>query len=475
MSENDPNNRDESAAPPAGEASGATVAPSTAEAPVAVTIPSLLKGLVKHKGSDLHLKAGRPPLYRINGRLVPTKLPSLSQQEVTDLIYRTMTDRQKAEFEENLEIDYGFAMPGVARFRSNVFMQKGSVALVVRRVPMEIPAIDTLGLPPVLKDLAMKQRGLVLITGSTGSGKSTTLASFVDFINRNRRAHIITIEDPIEFVHDDKLSTVSQREVGSDTLSMQNALIAALRQDPDVIVVGEMRDYQTMQVAITAAETGHLVVSTMHTNSAAKSIDRMLDSFPAEAKNQVRMQLASSIQGVVTQQLLRRADGKGMVPAAEVMVRSPTIEKLILDNKVSEIQPNMESSNLYYKMQSMNQALEHLVRGGTVTQEEAVNHSDRKEDLLLKLSGMVGGGSGSDAAAIINNTMASDAAGPHIGVEDESIRGPGNEEPKVSAEAPTMGGLQLESAEEIQYLKPKAGVGNKPAKPVYPGQAKKTG
>ncbi|NUM87997.1 MAG: PilT/PilU family type 4a pilus ATPase [Bdellovibrionales bacterium] len=446
---------DDEAKPQEGQEASVAVA----EAPSSVTIPSLLRGLVKHKGSDLHLKAGRPPLYRINGRLVPTKLPPLSQQEVTDLVYSTMTDRQKAEFEEKLEIDYGFAMPGVARFRSNVFMQKGSVALAVRRVPMDIPAIDTLGLPPVLKDLALKQRGLVLITGSTGSGKSTTLSSFVDYINRNRRAHIITIEDPIEYVHEDKMSTVSQREVGSDTHSMQNALIAALRQDPDVIIVGEMRDYQTMQVAITAAETGHLVVSTMHTNSASKSIDRILDSFPAESKNQVRMQLASSIQGVITQQLIRRADGKGMVPAVEVLVRSPTVEKLILDNKVSELQGSMESSNLYYKMQSMNQALEQLVRSGAVTQEEAVHHSDRKEDLLLKLSGMVGGGSGSDAAALMN---IEDTAASVIGVEEDRAPSPA---------------LQLESTEEIQYLKPKAGVSQKPpSRPVYPGQVpKKTG
>ena len=367
-----------------------------------VTIQSLLKGLVKHKGSDLHIKSGRPPLYRINGRLIATKLASLTPEEVTRLAYSTMTDKQKREFEENLQIDYGFMMPGLARFRANVFMQKGSVAIVVRKVPLDIPALDGLGLPVALQELAMKQRGLFLVTGATGSGKSTTLAAVVDFINRNRRAHVITIEDPIEYLHEDRQSTISQREIGSDAVSMGEALRAALRQDPDVIMIGEMRDYATMQIAITAAETGHLVVSTLHTNSAAKSIDRIMDSFPAEAKNQVRMQLASSLVGVVTQQLLRRADGKGMVAACEVMVKSPTIEKLILDNKLGEILPSIESSSLYYKMQSMNQALEQLIAAGTVTKEEALLHSDRKEDLLLKLSGMVGGRQGGvDATALM--------------------------------------------------------------------------
>jgi twitching motility protein PilT len=328
---------------------------------------------------------------------------------VQRIAYGTMTDKQKREFEECLQLDYGFMMPGLARFRANVFMQKGSIAIVVRKVPLDIPALEGLGLPAVLQELALKPRGLVLVTGATGSGKSTTLTAMIDFINRNRRAHIITIEDPIEFVHEDRQSTLSQREVGSDTMNMSDALRAALRQDPDVIMIGEMRDYATMQVAITAAETGHLVLSTLHTNSAAKSIDRIMDSFPAEAKNQVRMQLASSLCGVVTQQLIRRNDGKGMVAACEVMVKSPTIEKLILDNKVGEILTSIEASGLYYKMQSMNQAIEALIKAGTITKEEGVHHSDRKEDLLLKLSGMVGGGqAGVDAASIMSQAAPAD-------------------------------------------------------------------
>ncbi len=424
--------------------------PKTEASPETVTIQSLLKGLVKHKGSDLHVKSGRPPLYRINGKLVATKLPTLRPEDVTRLAYSTMTDKQKKEFEENLQIDYGFMMPGLARFRANVFMQKGSVAIVVRKVPLDVPALEGLGLPPVLQELALRPRGLILVTGATGSGKSTSLTAMIDFINRNRRAHIITIEDPIEFVHEDRQSTVSQREVGSDTMSMGDALRAALRQDPDVIMIGEMRDYGTMQVAITAAETGHLVLSTLHTNSAAKTIDRIMDSFPGEAKNQVRMQLASSLVGVVTQQLIHRADGKGMIAACEVMVKSPTIEKLILDNKVGELLTAVETSGLYYKMQSMNQALEQLVKSGVITQEEALHHSDRKEDLLLKLSGMMGGGlAGVSAESLMSQSEAAPEAGNEPAVENIIDDAP------VVANAPSV--PKVGGASGIELHDPKIG------------------
>lgn len=302
-----------------------------------------------------------------------------------------MTQKQIKEFEEGLQIDFGYLVPGLSRFRANVFMQKGTLAFVIRVVPLEVPLLGSLGLPPVVGELALKPRGLLLLTGATGSGKSTTLAGVVEHINRHARVHVVTIEDPIEYIFEDKIGTISQREVGVDAVSMPLALRAALRQDPDVIMIGEMRDFATIQTAITAAETGHLVVSTLHTNDAAQSIDRILDSFPADAQNQLRIQLASCILGVVTQRLVRRADGKGRIAACEILTRSPTVEKLIAENRINELDVVMESSNLYYKMQSMNQALEQLVRDGLITQEEAILNSDKKEDLVLKLSGMVGG------------------------------------------------------------------------------------
>ncbi len=356
-----------------------------------MSILALLKGLVTHKASDLHLRAGRPPMYRVNGDIIPTSMAPIKADDLKRLAYSTMTQQQIRDFEMNAQVDFGFVAPGIARFRANVFLQKSSVAMVVRSVPLQIPVLESLGLPSIVGELALGQRGLLLVTGATGSGKSTTLAAMIEHINRKSRSHIVTIEDPIEFVYEDKLCTITQRELGTDASTMQQALKAALRQDPDVIMVGEMRDYETMSIAISAAETGHLVVSTLHTSNAAQSIDRILDSFPSEAKNQVRLQLAGSLFGVITQRLVKRADGKGRVAACEILVRSPSIERLILDNKIAEIEALMESSNVYYKMQTMNQALEKMVREGTITMDEAIDNSDHKEDLRLKLSGMARG------------------------------------------------------------------------------------
>jgi twitching motility protein PilT len=409
--------------------------------PKAASIHSLLKGLVKHKASDLHVKVGRPPMYRINGKLLPAKLPALTHETVKQLAYGTMSQKQVKEFEENLQIDFGYLVPGLARFRANVFMQKGTLAFVIRVVPLEIPVLENLGLPPVVADIAGKNRGLVLVTGATGSGKSTTLAAMIEHINRQQRCHVVTIEDPIEYIFDDKMSTISQREIGTDAVSMPLALRGALRQDPDVIMIGEMRDFQTIQVAITAAETGHMVFSTLHTNTAAQSIDRIIDSFPADAKNQLRLQLANSLLAVVTQQLVRRADGKGRVVACEVLMRSPTVEKLILENRINDLDQVMESSNLYYKMQSMNQDLERLVRENVITREEALIHSDKKEDLELKLSGMVAGSqNGVDANELLK--QASEAT--RVGVRDGAIR---MDDFDLEKEDPAASGIQLEGHE----------------------------
>jgi twitching motility protein PilT len=406
------------------------------------SIHSLLKGLVKHKASDLHVKVGRPPLYRINGKLMPAKMPALQTEDVRKLAYSTMTSKQIKEFEENLQIDFGYLVPGLARFRANVFMQKGTLAFVIRVVPLEVPQLTSLNLPAVIQEMALKQRGLLLVTGATGSGKSTTLAAIVEHINRNVRAHVVTIEDPIEYIYEDKMGTVSQREVGVDALSLSAALRGALRQDPDVIMIGEMRDFATIQTAITAAETGHLVVSTLHTNTAAQSLDRIIDSFPADAKNQLRLQLASSILGVITQRLVRRADGKGRIVACEILAKSPTIEKLIIDNRLNDIEAAMESSNLYYKMQSMNQALERLVRDGSITQEEALLNSDKKEDLALKLSGMVAGSQGGVNA---NELLDQAAEFTHNTVRDGGERTKAEIQSQLEKSTPDAeSGIQLE-------------------------------
>ncbi len=412
-----------------------------------VSIQSLLKGLVKHKASDLHVKSGRPPLYRINGKLLPAKLPSLSPDEVRRLAYSTMTQKQIKEFEENLQIDFGYLMPGLARFRANVFMQKGTLAFVIRVVPLEVPFLETLHLPRVIQEMALKPRGLLLVTGATGSGKSTTLAAVVDYINRHLRKHIVTIEDPIEYIYDDKMGSVSQREVGVDAMSLAAALKGALRQDPDVIMIGEMRDFATIQTAITAAETGHLVVSTLHTNTAAQSIDRIVDSFPADAQNQLRLQLSNCLLGVVTQRLVKRADGKGRVVACEILSKSPTIEKLILNNRLNDIESAMESSNQYYQMQSMNQALAALVRDGVVTIEEALLHSDKKEDLNLKLSGMVAASQGGvHAGELLEHASETTQIGIKDGIEE--LRTGGTRaaiEQGLEEEAAGGSGIRMES------------------------------
>ncbi|HEY8278541.1 MAG TPA: PilT/PilU family type 4a pilus ATPase [Bdellovibrionota bacterium] len=415
------------------------------------SIHSLLKGLVKHKASDLHVKVGRPPLYRINGKLLPAKLPPLSGEDVKKLAYSTMTQKQVKEFEENLQIDFGYLVPGLARFRANVFMQKGTLAFVIRVVPLEVPVLSSLSLPSVVAELCLKPRGLLLVTGATGSGKSTTLAAMVEHINRNARSHIVTIEDPIEYIYEDKMSTVSQREVGVDAMSMQLALRAALRQDPDVIMVGEMRDFNTIQTAITAAETGHLVVSTLHTNTAAQALDRILDSFPADAKNQLRLQLANSLLGVITQRLVRRADGNGRVVACEILSKSPTVEKCILDNRINDLDAVLESSNLYYKMQSMNQALEKMIRDGVISQEEGLANSDKKEDLTLKLSGMVGGGGGVDAGELINQAKESTKFINRGAAPDSKLeQGSGNTQIIDVNGNPDSSGLKVENGPQTQ-------------------------
>jgi twitching motility protein PilT len=348
----------------------------------------LVKALVKYHASDLHLKVGRPPLFRINGKLISSKMADMKQSEAEAIILGVLSEKQMAELEIKRQIDFSFRVQDLGRFRCNVYYQRGTISAAIRMIPITVPNIDSLGVPSVLKDLCNRPRGLVLVTGPTGSGKSTTLASMIQYINEHRPVHVLAIEDPIEYVYRDQKASITQREVGSDTSSINDALIAGLRQDPDVIMIGELREVDTIKAALTAAETGHLVLSTLHTYDAKSTIDRILDVFQPDAQNQVRIQLGATLAGVVSQQLITRADGSGLVPACEVMIKSPAIENYILKNETTRIPAAIASSTDYYKMQSMNQALERLVKNGVIKLEDALKASNNPDDLRLKLAGL---------------------------------------------------------------------------------------
>lgn len=341
----------------------------------------LLVVLIEMGGSDLHLTAGTPPQVRVNGRLSPLdQFGMMMPAELRRMVYGILSADQRHRLEENRELDASHPVPGHGRFRMNVFFQRDSVGAVLRAIPNEIVSPQDLGMPPIVSSLATLHRGLVLVTGPTGSGKSTTLASIVNLINENRSVHIMTIEDPIEFLHRHKKSVVNQREVGTDTFSFNEALRHVLRQDPDVILVGEMRDLETIGAALTAAETGHLVFGTLHTQSAPQSIDRVIDVFPAHQQAQVRVQLGSSIQAVVSQQLLPTMDGKGRTVAVEVMIATAAIRNQIRDGKVHQI-PSVMQAGSKHGMQTMDQALADLVRSGRITRELAFERCADPEGL----------------------------------------------------------------------------------------------
>lgn len=353
-----------------------------------LTLDDLLRFMTKKGASDLHLKPMRPPMVRLQGRLMPIKSPPLKPAEVEAMVLPLLTPAQKQKFDERQSVDIGYGVPGVARFRCNIFVQRGSVAAVFRRIPFEIKNYEELNLPKVVSNFAQYPAGLVLITGPTGSGKSTTLAAIIQDIIRTRPCHVVTIEDPIEFLFQDHLATVSQREVGTDTPSFREALRNAMRQDPDVIMVGEMRDLETIATVITAAETGHLVFSTLHTNSASQTVDRIIDAFPPEQQDQVRSQLAQVLRAVMSMQLVPRTDGQGLVPAVEVLVNSPKIAKHIEAGEIKEIHEEIESSVAYYRMQSMNQSLLALLVNNVIDYRVAMEKSPDPEDLSLKLRKM---------------------------------------------------------------------------------------
>ncbi|MBT1072326.1 type IV pilus twitching motility protein PilT [Pelotalea chapellei] len=345
---------------------------------------------VKAKGSDIHIKTGLPPIVRIDGRLHPIpNAPRLSPDIVGNMAKSMMNDRQRRIFEENSEVDLAYAVPGLGRFRVSVYRQRGTVAMVFRSISFVIPSLEGLNLPPVIKKMCQEERGLILVTGTTGSGKSSTLAGMIDYINNSRTCNIITIEDPVEFLHRDNKSIISQREVGTDTPTFAGALKGALRQDPDVILVGEMRDYETIETALTAAETGHLVMSTLHTMDAAETINRIIGVFPPYHQRQVRIQLAGVIKGVISQRLVPRIDGKGRVPAVEIMLGTARVRECIDDkDKTKQINDAISQGFITYGMQTFDQSLMKLYSSKLITYEEALRQSSNPDDFALKVSGI---------------------------------------------------------------------------------------
>ncbi|MBK8166291.1 MAG: type IV pilus twitching motility protein PilT [bacterium] len=344
----------------------------------------LLEEMVAKGASDLHITAGLPPQYRIDGNMFATQFPTLTGEDTRRLAYSILNDEQKKRFENEHELDFSFGVQGISRFRANVFQQRGVTAMALRQIPYQIHTFEQLGLPPICRTLINKTQGLVLVTGPTGSGKSTTLATMVDTINTARRGHIITIEDPIEFVHQHKGCVVNQREVNSDTKSFPDALKYVLRQDPDVILIGEMRDRETIQAALTIAETGHLALATLHTNSTFETINRIVDVFPNGQQNQVRSQLSFCLSGVLTQQLIPRAKGAGRVLALEIMVCTPAIKALVRDDKVHQIYGLMQAGQKH-GMQTMNQSLHQAVVNKWITMDEALSRSSDVAELLQML------------------------------------------------------------------------------------------
>lgn len=334
-----------------------------------MNITELLAISVKNNASDLHLSSGLPPLIRVDGDIRRLNMPSLNHQQVLALIYESMNDRQRVEYDTHMEVDFSFEKEGLARFRVNAFVQNRGASAVFRTIPSNVLSLDEINAPQICKDIIRQPTGIILVTGATGSGKSTTLAAMIDYLNTHERMHILTVEDPIEFVHKNKQCLIHQREVQRDTNSFSKALRSALREDPDVILVGELRDLETIRLAITAAETGHLVFATMHTNSAPKTIDRIIDAFPAGEKSMVRSMLSESLRAVIAQRLIKRVNG-GRIAAHEIMVGVPAIRNLIREDKVSQMYSVIQTGQ-HHGMQTMEQCLQRLINHGEITQQDA--------------------------------------------------------------------------------------------------------
>ncbi|MEO0136202.1 MAG: PilT/PilU family type 4a pilus ATPase [candidate division WOR-3 bacterium] len=352
-------------------------------------LKALLEKMMKVNASDLHLKAGAPPVFRIDGRLVIEKSESLTPEVLKTMAYQIMTPSQQQTFERMKEMDFAIGVRGVGRFRVNIFLQRGSIAIAMRAIPMSVKRIDELNLPPILKELALKPRGLILVTGTTGSGKSTTLAAMIEHINENVSKHIITIEDPIEYLFRDNLSVINQREVLMDTISFSIALRHILRQDPDVILIGEIRDRETMDVALKAADTGHLVMSTLHTLNATETINRIISFYPPHQHQHIRVLLAATLVGVISLRLLPRADGKGRIPAVEILVATPTIKEYLLDPvKTLLIQSAIEEGYGQYGMQTFDQSIFRLYKDGLISYDDAIQAVSNPDEFKLRLVGI---------------------------------------------------------------------------------------
>lgn len=351
-----------------------------------VSLQDLLTLLIEQSASDLHITSGSPPQLRIDGNLRQVSLPPLSPTDTKRLAYSILTERQKKQFEEANELDLSFGVKNLSRFRANIFMQRGAVAAAIRVIPYKILDFATLGLPDVVEEIAKKPKGLVLVTGPTGSGKSTTLASMIDYVNRNRKGHIVTIEDPIEFIHTHKSCIVNQREVGSDTASFAKALRVILRQDPDVVLIGEIRDIETMETALAVSETGHLCFATLHTNNTIETINRIIDMFPVNQQSQVRTQLSFVLQGILAQILLPKKYGGGRTVCCEIMVPTPAIRNLIRENKLQQIYSTMQSGQREHHMQTMTQDLVRLVQKDIVSMEEAQQVVPSLEEFVSLMS-----------------------------------------------------------------------------------------
>lgn len=351
------------------------------------SLQDLLKIMLDKNGSDLHITAGSPPRIRIHGKLLPLEqLPLLTPVETKQMAYSVLTDAQKHKFEEENELDFSFGLKGLSRFRGNLFVQRGAVGAVFRTIPFKIRTFQELGLPPIVEELSKKPRGLILVTGPTGSGKSTTIAAMINKINEEREDHIITIEDPIEYIHMSKKALVNQREVGADTNSFKKALKHVLRQDPDVVLLGELRDMETIEIALTVAETGHMCFATLHTNSCVQTINRVVDVFPAHQQPQIRAQLSFVLEGVLSQLLIPTADGKGRVMALEVMVPNAAIRNLIREDKVHQIYSQMQVGQAKFGMQTMNQCLLTLFQRRLISLDEAVGRSSDPDELRQMMS-----------------------------------------------------------------------------------------
>ena len=369
---------------------------------MSVTMHQLLKTLVDQGGTDLHITTSSPPQIRIDGKMVPLQLPPMTAAETKNLVYSVLTDNQKHRLEESLEVDFSFGVKGLARFRANVFYQRGAIAGAFRTIPWEMRSFKDLGLPEVVAKLCDRPRGLILVTGPTGSGKSTTLAAMLDKINSERHEHMVTIEDPIEYLHSHKKCLVNQRELHSDTHSFPNALRAVLRQDPDVVLIGEMRDLETISLAITASETGHLVLATLHTTTASSTVDRIIDVFPAHQQSQIRAQLSLVLEGILCQSLLPRAQGGGRVLALEILVPNSAIRNLIREDKVHQIYSAMQTGQSQYGMQTFNQSLATLHFRKQISLQLALSMSsnpDELQDMINRGAGLVTAGPPAAAGA----------------------------------------------------------------------------